>query len=312
MKGATVAPFILDSLVPYPTLSLRLSRHKEGGRLNPTPDAVPELPTRRSLKAARRKKKRLDLVVYLAIITVLAIPATYILTSPSFRQDIARAPEPTRVPFEQPTVAPTTVPDVDIASGPITGLEFDSVGFNSANLVLPSWQTEPIIRWTEQDNIANNGKLTPPNPDSSSIVWDSTVPGGGEVGTDVQTSATIVGHTSPYRKAGEPLGVFQPLMKVEVGDPATVVNAHGRLCYTVAAVDETIRKDSIIDTNGNGVIDKGDMYEIDAKYRYADPVPGTIYVITCSRLNDGNNGPTTHYRVLVLKINQGAINAGSC
>jgi len=273
---------------------------------------VPEPSTRQDDTAARRKKARVELVVLIAILTVLASVATYVVISPSFRAEVALAPEPTRVPFVQPTVAPTTVPDVDIASGAPTGLEFPSVGFNSANLVLPKWQTEPIMKWTEQDNIAHNGKLTPPNPDTSSIVWDSTVPNGGEVGTDVQTSATIAGHTSPYRKEGEPLGVFQPLMKVEVGDPAVVVNANGRICYNVVAIDDTIRKDSIIDTNGNGVIDKGDMYEIDAKYRYADPIPGRIYVVTCNRLNDGNNGPTKNNRVLVLEINQGAINAGSC
>ena len=243
----------------------------------------------------------------------MAIGVVTVLYSPNSWEQVAAppAPKPTRVPFEQPTSAPPSTPDVVIEAAVPTGLEFPSVGFNSANLDLPAGQTEQIISWTEEDNKRTNGTLVPPAPDTTTIVNDTTVPGNGVVGTDAQSSATIAGHTSPYDGRAQN-AVFQPLMEVLEGDPAVVVTKNGRVCASVAGIDTTIRKDAKLDTNGNGVIDEMDEYEINVKYRYAPPVPGVFYVVLCNRLDNGYTGPTTNLRVLIMKVDQGAINAGSC
>ena len=243
----------------------------------------------------------------LGIVVVLNLPSSYeqVEVTPT------PAPKPTRVPFEQPTSAPSSVPDVAIEGAVPTGLEFPSVGFNSANLVLPPGQTDQILKWTEDDNTATGGALIPPWPDTTSIVYDSTAPGGGLIGTDVLSSVTIAGHTSPFDERPQ-YAVFQPLMEVKINDPGVVVTEKGRICATVIGIDTSIRKDSILDTDGNGIIDDKDQYEVDAKYRYATPVPDVFYVILCNRLDNGYDGPTTNLRVLIMQVNQGAINAGSC
>ena len=274
------------------------------------PNTHHPIPTR----PIKQKFRLIHLVLIMtAIVVAAAIGVITILSQPSSWEQVAAppAPEPSRVPFEQPSSAPTTVPDIVIEADVPIGLEFPSVGFNSANLNLPAGQTEQIIPWTELDNKATGGALVPPVPDTTTIVNDTTVPGGGVIGTDAQSSATIAGHTSPYDGRAES-AVFQPLMEVKEGDPAVAVTKNGRVCATVVKIDSTVRKYAQLDTNGNGVIDELDEYEINVKYRYAPPVEDVFYVVLCNRLNNGYTGPTTNLRVLVLEINQGAINAGSC
>ena len=247
---------------------------------------------------------------FVALFAGILYALFFVVTNPFFQDIPEAAPKPTRVPFEQPSVAPTPLPDVVIAASAPTGFEFPSVGLKSDNVVLPAGQKDAIEKWTKQDNIKNNGVLRPSGPYDSSMVWDSNVTGGGLVGTDVASSAVIAGHTTSYNNTK--LGVFQPLMDVEIGDPAVVINANGRLCYTIVDIDDSIVKNVRVDSNGDDRITTDDWTELDAKYRYGEPVPDVMYFITCLRLDEDYDGPTTNNRVLILELNKAATNAGSC
>jgi len=269
--------------------------------LNKVSDISPNPP-------ARKQRPWGTIALVLGVLLAIAVAIAginLVLTSSEFQQKPTPAPSPTRVEVEAPTPAPTVVPDVVRAEAPPLRLEIPTAnGFDSDKLDIPANQTERIMQWTAQDNRDHDGQLFPPEPASTSLVWDSTVEGGGQFGTDAQTSGLIVGHTTPYNR--EKLGVFQGLRLVAPGDYAAITTVNGRLCYKVTLVDTSIRKDSY------RMVDGKRLYEVDEKYRYAPPRPGIIYLVACYRLDDGNNGPTTNNIVVVLELDQSVTNAGSC
>jgi hypothetical protein len=250
-------------------------------------------------------------IISAIILVVTAAGVVWIINEPSLWQQPAPVatpePNPTRIPFVQPSAAPTTVPDVVIAASAPLSIEFPSYGFNSNDLKLPSGQQEAIMQWTEQDNAAHNGVLTPSEPYSSSLVWDSTVNGGGLFGTDAQSSGLIAGHTTPYSWPETEQGVFQDLNLLQVGDPVVITTANGRLCYFVKEVDFSTPKQATVMVDGVAV------NAVDAKYSFATPIPGIAYVVTCYRASIGDDGrPTTFNLVVVLQLDQAVTNAGSC
>jgi len=267
--------------------------------------------SRRITRAKLKKRSNIRFGISLLVIAgLVGSSITLILTNPTSYEETEPTPfpitVPTRVPFEQPTAAPTSVPDVVIAASAPLRLEIPSVGFDSANIVLPAGQTETFIKWTEDDNRAHGGSLVPPSPYKSSLVYDTTVPGGGLFGTDAQTSGLIAGHTSRYDRPESEQGVFQPLIEVDEGDPVAITTANGKLCYNVITIDSETPK------NGGVLIDDVLVSAVAAKYRYAAPIPGVVYIVTCYRPDVNSTGPTTENLVLVLQLNQGVTNAGSC
>jgi hypothetical protein len=199
---------------------------------------------------------------------------------------------PTWHPVEATPVPQSAVPESDVvipASAPVR-LEIPSVDFDSSKL--GGKTSNPIQQWTEAMNNAANGEVTPPDPWDSSLVWDSTVAGGGLFGTDAQSSGRILGHTTPW--SWSKLGSFQSLVDVHVGDPVAITTQKGRLCYTVAKSD-SVRKSQL-----NVVYDKEAV------------TPGVVYLITCDRARDYGNGATVNNLVVALQFNQQQTNTGSC
>lgn len=138
---------------------------------------------------------------------------------------------------------------------------------------------------------ASNGEVTP--PDSTTLVWDSTVAGGGLFGTDAQSSGRILAHTTP--RDWSKLGAFTNLNLVHIGDIVAITTEKGKLCYNVTRSDATTPKPQL-----NVVYDKETV------------IKGVVYLITCSRTADNPHGPTKNNLVLTLQLNQQQTNTGSC
>jgi hypothetical protein len=190
-------------------------------------------------------------------------------------------------------VPPSAVPESNVvipASAPMR-LEIPSINFDSSKLA--GGTSNPIQQWTKAMNDAGNGIVTPPGPYASSIVWDSTVAGGGLFGTDAQSNGRILAHTTP--RDWNPLGAFTSLNLVHVGDPVVITTEKGKLCYEVTKSDGLTRKNQL-----NVVYDKEKV------------IPGVAYLITCNRTSDNPHGPTTNNLVITLQLNQQQTNTGSC
>jgi len=244
------------------------------------------------------RKKRRSVALPIAIVTLVAafVGAGVVLTTPAFYGTAppTHIPGSARLPVETPTSTPaaTNTPDVVIASSAPTRLEIPSIGFDSAAL----GNGGPLVEWTQEMNDANNGTLTPGKPWGSTVVWDSTIAGGGLFGTDAQSNGIIAAHTTPW--TWKELGAFQFLIDVRVNDSVAITTTNGKLCYTV--------------TEEATIIPKG---QAGAKYRFHDVAqvkPGIAYLITCSRERDAGNGATTENRVVTLQLNQQLTNTGSC
>jgi len=244
------------------------------------------------------RKKRRSLTLPIAIVTLVAAFAgtAVVLMTPAFYETTApvHIPGSARLPVETPApiAISSDVPDLVVPASSPTRLEIPSIGFDSAAL----GDGGPLVEWTQEMNDANNGTLTPGKPWGSTVVWDSTIAGGGLFGTDAQANGIIAAHTTPW--TWKELGAFQFLIDVRVNDSVAITTANGRLCYTV--------------TEEATIIPKG---QAGAKYRFHDVAlvqPGIAYLITCSRERDAGTGATTQNRVVTLQLNQQLTNTGSC
>src|SRR5690554_2027738 len=108
---------------------------------------IPLKDTNRSypIRHRRRNKSRLGMkygFIITAIVMAMVAGSIFIFNSPLFRVEVVVAPppEPTRVPFEQPTSAPISVPDVVVEPSYAVGIEFPALGFYSSDLVLAPGQ----------------------------------------------------------------------------------------------------------------------------------------------------------------------------
>jgi|GEM_PF-3335547 len=209
-----------------------------------------------------------------------------------------KAPPPAVAPSWHPVevtpVPQSAVPESDVvipASAPVR-LEIPSIDFDSSKLA-GEGTSNPIQEWTKAMNDASNGEVTPPDPWDSSLVWDSTVAGGGLFGTDAQSNGRILAHTTPW--TWSKLGVFNTLIEVHVGDPVAITTEKGKLCYNVTRSDNTTAKRQL-----NVIYDKETVTK------------GVVYLITCSRAKDQNSGATVNNLVLTLQLNQQQTNTGSC
>lgn len=145
-------------------------------------------------------------------------------------------------------------------------------------------------------NDAKNGVVDPPGKWESSLVWDSTVAGGGLFGTDAQSSGRILAHTTPWTWDKDKQGAFQHLRDVHVGNSVAITTEKGRLCYNV------VKLDSVLKPQVNVVYSKGED----------GIIKGIVYLITCDRPLDYGEGATTHNLVVTLQLNQQQTNTGSC
>jgi hypothetical protein len=201
---------------------------------------------------------------------------------------------PTWHPVEAAPVPRSAVPESNIVipASPPVRLQIPSIGFDSSTLA-GKGKSNPIQEWTEAMNNAANGEATPPGPWWSSVIWDSTVAGGGLFGTDAQSDGRILAHMTP--NSWNPLGAFQGLRNVHIGDSVAITTQKGKLCYNVVASD-TVKKDLL-----NVVYDKTVVLK------------DTAYLITCDRLvTDTGNRATTENLVITLQLNQQQTNTGSC
>lgn len=276
-------------------------------------DSVEEIPPKKvPIRHMARETGKLwhTLLVVFVIPLVIAgmvTGITWVATDPAFREPPAAKPIPvfTPNPDPTPTAAPTDIPDVVSAAAMVTRIEIPYIKFDSNNVVLPPGQVDTIEPWTFDDNRDHNGQLTP-GAFESSIKQDLTVPGGGLVGTDTlaTTNPLIAGHTTPYY--WEKLGVFQPMINVIVGNTVAFTTPNGRMCYVVTGVDNTTSKSARV------MVGEVEMSAVDAKYRYATPIPGRAYIVTCYRPDVNSTGPTTENLVLILQFNQDLTNTGQC
>lgn len=196
-------------------------------------------------------------------------------------------------PVEAPPVPQSAVPESDIvipASAP-TRLEIPTIGFDSSKLN-GGGTSNAIQQWTQAMDKAVKGEVDPPGNMATSLVWDSTVFGGGLFGTDPQSSGRILGHTTPWSWDKDKQGVFQHLRDVKIGDPVAITTEKGRLCYSVAKVD------SVLKPQLNVIFDK--------------TAQGEKLLITCDRARNYGEGATSHNLVVTLQFQQQQTNTGSC
>jgi hypothetical protein len=178
------------------------------------------------------------------------------------------------------------------ASAPVR-LQIPSINFDSSKLA-GKGTSNPIQKWTKAMNDAANGEATPPDPWWSSVIWDSTVAGGGLFGTDAQSSGRILAHTTP--ETWSPVGPFTYLKRVHLDDLVIITTANGgKLCYNVTKSDSSVPKGQL-----NVMYDKGKVTK------------GVVYLITCYRPDGQNTGPTVNNLVITLQLNQQQTNTGSC
>jgi hypothetical protein len=238
-----------------------------------------------------------------ALVPVLALIAVAALTASAFILMGARAattsvpPHATAPVWHHVKATPvpqSAVPKSNVvipASAPVR-LQIPSINFDSSKLA-GKGISNPIQKWTKAMNDAANGEATPPGPWWSSVIWDSTVAGGGLFGTDAQSDGRILAHMTP--NSYNPLGAFQGLRNVHLGDPVVITTQTGKLCYHVVASD-TVKKDLL-----NVVYDKKVVLK------------GIVYLITCNRLEtDHGTRATTENLVITLRLNQQQTNTGSC
>ena len=197
-------------------------------------------------------------------------------------------------PVEVTPVPQSAVPESNLvipASTPVK-LEIPNLSFDSSTLA--GGTSNSIQQWTKAMNDANKGEAEPPKPWHSSLVWDSTVAGGGLFGTDAQSSGRILAHVTPWSWDKDKQGAFQHLRNVRTGNPVVITTKKGRLCYNV------VKSDSVLKPQINVVYGKDVV------------VQGIVYLITCDRPENYGEGATTHNLVVTLRLNQQQTNTGSC
>ncbi|MDB5180157.1 MAG: class sortase [Candidatus Saccharibacteria bacterium] len=143
-------------------------------------------------------------------------------------------------------------------------------------------------------NDAKNGEVEPPGKWESSLVWDSTVAGGGLFGTDAQSSGRILAHTTPWTWDKDKQGAFQHLRDVHVGNSVAITTEKGRLCYNVVKLDSVLKP------------------LLNVVYSKEKVTQGIVYLITCDRARDYGDGATIKNLVITLQLNQQQTNTGSC
>ena len=251
------------------------------------------------------KRLRPKTIVWASAIAILTIAAIIIAPAAFQPAPPAAMPMPTHTPVEHvdiPDTTPPVLPDIVIDCGLATALKAPSVGFDSDTLVLPAYQTERIIQWTDTMDAANGYELDPSGPPSTTIVQDTTVKGGGCYGTNAQTSGIIGGHVTP--NTWQTLGVFQPFLESEVGDPIALSTTNGLLCGEIVETDVIPKK---VWVNGEWV------HPVDEKYRRAEPRPGYWYIMLCMRYeNDLSTNATTELLILTVQNDQAQTNTGAC
>ena len=190
-------------------------------------------------------------------------------------------------PSATPSTEQSTVPeeDVSIPASKPERLQIPSINFDSNNYEL--------LEWDQAKDEAHNG-LVDPKPWATAIVWDSTVAGGGQPGTDAAGAPPrFLAHTTPGGWSTQ--APFGHLREVRVGDPVAITTERGLLCYNV--VDSSTAP-------------KG---QLNVVYSKEISLPGIVLLITCDRppgMLDNQN--TTDNRVVTLQLNQQSTNAGSC
>ena len=195
------------------------------------------------------------------------------------------------------TPRPPDAPDVIVKAGPASRLEIPDINFDSAKLCSKAGKHK-IMEWTQAMNVANDYVLSPPEPWSCTVVWDSTIAGGGLFGTNAQANGIIAAHTTPWDRPEKDLGAFQYLYKLKVGAEVAITTPNGKVFYTVVKAPKAIPKG-----------------EAGAKYRSIDPadvVEDIVYLFTCNR---GAPNPgvaaTTENLFVTLKYNQELTNRGT-
>jgi hypothetical protein len=196
-------------------------------------------------------------------------------------------------------VPSSTVPESNVvipASAPISA-DFptlknkDGSTFDTLTLAGPG-KSNPIQPWTKTENDAFNGIVTPPKPWWSTVVYDTTVDGGGLFGTDAQSSGRLLAHTTP--NGWNPVGAFQGIRDLQLGDPVGITTANGKICYKVQA-KTTVRKD---------------LLNVEFSKHF---LSGIAYIICCDRLaTDKSDNATTSNLVVTIQFSQQLTNSGSC
>jgi hypothetical protein len=197
-------------------------------------------------------------------------------------------------PVEVTPVPQSAVSESDLvipASAPVR-LEIPNISFDSSKLA--GGTSNPIQQWTKAMNDAAKGVVTPPGKWESSLVWDSTVAGGGLFGTDAQSSGRILAHTTPWTWDKDKQGAFQHIRDVHVGNAVVITTEKGRLCYNVTKLDSVLKS------------------QVNVVYGKDAVIPGIVYLMTCDRPLDYGEGATTHNLVVTLQLNQQQTNTGSC
>ena len=213
---------------------------------------------------------------------------------------------PERVEIER-TPPPVDLPDIVYAAGVPTRLQIPTRSFDTDTLVLPATQTERIIQWTQEMNMAHGGGINPPQPWSTSVVWDSTVAGGGLFGPSADTRHVMACHVTPNTWPEDKIGACQTLLKAEAGDPVAVTTTEGLLCGRITKVD-------VIPKNNKIKVGERWMYLSDYKYRLSPPTPEEWFVIgLCNRLEDDQTtNATTENKFLIIQYDQDQTNTGAC
>lgn len=175
--------------------------------------------------------------------------------------------------------------DATIPASKPERLEIPSIGFDSAKYELTEWD--------QAKDDANNG-VVDPQPWATAVVWDSTVFGGGQPGTDSSGAPPrFLAHTTPASWSTQ--APFSHLREVRVGDPVAITTERGLLCYNV--------------------VDSGTVYktELNVVYSKEIPLPGIVLLITCDRPPDLSDYEATKDNlVITLQLSQQSTNTGSC
>jgi len=259
-----------------------------------------ELAKERPIAHMRKPEKRSPINLILAMIVIgCLIGIAAIAINALNKQPAAQAPpdvsvwEPVIVPTPDPTVE--ALPDVVRHASLPTRIQMPTLkkipgmpdGFDSA-LLFPKGQASSISRWTRQMNDDEGGILRPRGDWSKTIVSDDTVPGGSLFGTDAEHGGVIAGHTTP--NGWDPLGVFQHLKDLRIGDPIAITTAEGVSCYTVDYIDtKTLKKDA-------------------GKFRNGDD----SWLLACYRTTEADNEATKYALAVRIKLDQQQTNTGSC
>lgn len=194
-------------------------------------------------------------------------------------------------------LAPEVEPPLDkvVPAGKPLRVQIPSVSFDT-DAIIPKDETEKIKEWSTEDDNAAHGLVQPGDYWAWSLVYDTSVAGGGLFGTDVATTPRIDGHTSPWNS--NPLGAFNVLQSVEVGDVVAITTDQGLLCYNVSMIDHVLKTE--LDTT----YDKYDSAKIEED---------TVLLQSCDRPTWWLDWLATDKNIVVkLKLNQSSTNAGTC